>query len=446
MLPIDFLLTPFYLFIASFVVILLRKRLTDKTIRKYYLPAFAVKVVGAISIGLIYHFYYGYGDTLRYHWYATFISEKMWSDPVTGLRMLFVDLNNIPPDLWVEFRNVKFITDKGTFLIVRITAFLSFFCYQSYYAVAVLYATLSFSGAWLLFKAFYKLYPSLHKPLALATLFVPSIFFWGSGILKDSITLSALGWLFYAFVTFKEKKVRNTIIIIFSCWLIISIKLYILLMFVVALLIWYAAEFHHKLRHPMLRVLVIPILLFVVSVALFFSIRELGEINTRFAIENVSDSAEKLAKTQLQLSEDMKGSAYSLGSDPLDYSLKGAITKLPAALNVTLFRPYIWEVKNPVMVMAALESLIILVFTLKVFRRRGLIGFFKFGKHTLVVFCLVYAFTFGAAVGMTSYNFGTLVRYKIPCIPFYLAALIIINKIGAAEKLKKKKKLELQVK
>ncbi len=29
-------------------------------------------------------------------------------------------------------------------------------------------------------------------------------------------------------------------------------------------------------------------------------------------------------------------------------------------------------------------------------------------------------------VGITTLNFGTLVRYKIPCLPFYLIALILI--------------------
>ncbi|RYF88412.1 MAG: hypothetical protein EOO03_08480, partial [Chitinophagaceae bacterium] len=245
--------------------------MTDKVTRKYFLPAFAVKVIGAITIGLLYHYYYGYGDTLRYHWYATFISEALWSDPVLGLRLLFVDLDNIPPDLAPIIREIKFIADEGTFLMVRITAILSFFCYQSYYAIAVLFATLSFSGAWLLFKAFYKLYPNLHKQLAIVILFVPSVFFWGSGILKDSLTLSALGWLFYATTTFSENKPRNFIFILVSSWLLISIKLYIFLIFVVASQVWLAAKFYHKLRHPLIRILVVPLLLFIISIGIFFA-------------------------------------------------------------------------------------------------------------------------------------------------------------------------------
>ncbi|HRA12632.1 MAG TPA: hypothetical protein PKX31_13225, partial [Chitinophagaceae bacterium] len=41
-------------------------------------------------------------------------------------------------------------------------------------------------------------------------------------------------------------------------------------------------------------------------------------------------------------------------------------------------------------------------------------------------FCLVFTLIFAFAVGISSYNFGTLSRYKIPCLPFYAVALIVI--------------------
>ena len=39
---------------------------------------------------------------------------------------------------------------------------------------------------------------------------------------------------------------------------------------------------------------------------------------------------------------------------------------------------------------------------------------------------LVFTITFAAAVGMTSGNFGTLARYRIPMLPFYTSVLFII--------------------
>jgi hypothetical protein len=47
-------------------------------------------------------------------------------------------------------------------------------------------------------------------------------------------------------------------------------------------------------------------------------------------------------------------------------------------------------------------------------------------KFPLVSFCIVFSIVFAFAVGFSTSNFGTLVRYKIPCIPFFMAALFII--------------------
>jgi hypothetical protein len=41
--------------------------------------------------------------------------------------------------------------------------------------------------------------------------------------------------------------------------------------------------------------------------------------------------------------------------------------------------------------------------------------------------CLVFAISFSFGVGVNSYNFGTLVRYKIPMMPFYVSGLYILR-------------------
>jgi hypothetical protein len=47
-------------------------------------------------------------------------------------------------------------------------------------------------------------------------------------------------------------------------------------------------------------------------------------------------------------------------------------------------------------------------------------------KDPNLTFCLVFSIIFAFAVGISSYNFGALSRYKIPCLPFYAAALVIL--------------------
>jgi len=47
-------------------------------------------------------------------------------------------------------------------------------------------------------------------------------------------------------------------------------------------------------------------------------------------------------------------------------------------------------------------------------------------KDPTIQFCLIFSLVFAFAVGISSFNFGALSRYKIPCLPFYALALILI--------------------
>jgi hypothetical protein len=47
-------------------------------------------------------------------------------------------------------------------------------------------------------------------------------------------------------------------------------------------------------------------------------------------------------------------------------------------------------------------------------------------KDPNLSFSLAFSIIFAFAVGISSYNFGALSRYKIPCLPFYAASLIIL--------------------
>jgi ABC-type sulfate transport system permease component len=96
----------------------------------------------------------------------------------------------------------------------------------------------------------------------------------------------------------------------------------------------------------------------------------------------------------------------------------------PQAINASLFRPYLWEAKNPLMLMAAMESLFVLGLTLVVaVRKPG--KFLSSFRDPYVMFCIVFSITFAFAVGVSTFNFGTLVRYKIPMLPFYLVGLML---------------------
>ena len=126
-----------------------------------------------------------------------------------------------------------------------------------------------------------------------------------------------------------------------------------------------------------------------------------------------------------RISMEQDGSAYTLGnSDP---TLLGMLEQAPAGINVTLFRPYLWEARKPIVMISALESLFFLIFTIVViFRNNPIRVVQRVLSDETLQFCLIFTLIFAFAVGISTSNFGSLVRYKIPCLPFYTAFLIIL--------------------
>ena len=154
---------------------------------------------------------------------------------------------------------------------------------------------------------------------------------------------------------------------------------------------------------------------------MFFTGEFAKELN-RYSLEKIAQTAASTRGWITYASGD-EGSAYSLGE--FSPTIGGMLSKFPAAVVVTLFRPFIWEAKNVMALLSALEALVFLYFTVKLLINSRTKLFSLLGRDPNLVFCLVFALIFAFAVGISSYNFGALSRYKIPCLPFYGAFLMI---------------------
>ena len=88
-----------------------------------------------------------------------------------------------------------YFRDAQTFFVVRIASFFVILGAGSFIVSTMLFAYASYAGIWKLYQLFVMEFPELKKQMAIAILFIPSVFFWGSGIMKDTITLSAIGYL-----------------------------------------------------------------------------------------------------------------------------------------------------------------------------------------------------------------------------------------------------------
>jgi hypothetical protein len=409
----DLVVTPVIIVLVYMVAFIIRPFVTDDINRGYFFPALTFKIIGAIALGFIYQFYYGGGDTFNYHTYG---SRHVWdaiiSAPYDGIKLLFVDGSEPPPPGTYPYASkIIFFHDPSSYFVIRVAALFDLFTFSSYSATAVLFATLSFFGMWLFFLAFYEAYPHLHKWIATAAFFIPSVFFWGSGLLKDTITLGCLAGATYAvvklFVT-REIRIHNILLLLVCAYVIFGIKKYILLCYLPAMLMWIFAGNFTRIKSMAVKVMLVPFVGAAIIAIGYFAVVKIGEDDPRYSIDKIAMTARITAYDIGFYTGRDAGSGYSLGE--LDGTFNGMIKLAPQAINVSLFRPYLWEVRNPLMLLAALESFAFLILTIYAFyRSRRVIGR-AFGDPT-ILFCFIFSLTFAFAVGVSTFNFGTLTRY-----------------------------------
>ncbi|MBL7855242.1 MAG: hypothetical protein JNL17_12650 [Cyclobacteriaceae bacterium] len=422
----DLIVTPIVIFLVLAGAYAVRPRFTDEVTRKYFFPALLVKIFGALALGFIYQYYYSGGDTYNFHTHGSrHIWEAFWDDPTKGFKLLFGSADPAA-GVYKYSSRIIFFNDPNSYFVVRVAAFFDLITFSAYSATAVFFATVGFAGGWLLFQTFYQQYPQSHRGLALACLFIPSVFFWGSGVLKDTLVLAALGvstFCFYKIVLNREPTLSNFVFLLLSLFVVYSIKKFVLQAYLPALVILLFGTRISQFRSTAAKILLIPGVIMVTFFSGYYAVVKIGEGDNRYAIDRLALTAQTTAYDIRYWTGRDAGSGYTLGE--LDGSFESMIRLAPAAINVTLFRPYLWEVKNPLMLLSSLESLALMLFSLYLLVRVN-IWLPRYLGNIHLLFCLVFSLSFAFAVGVSTFNFGTLSRYKIPMLPFFMIALVLI--------------------
>jgi hypothetical protein len=431
----DILLTPIYLMVIYAIMFAIRGNIKDRVLRQYFIPAFNMKIIGAIGLGMIYQFYYGQGvgggDTFNFFYDCKPIWEAFTTSPMLAFRIIFAEIGDQSPDTFQYTQRIYFFSagDAQTFNLIRIAGFFSLLTFHTYLPIGILFALASFTGMWAMYRAFYSMYPHLHKRLAWAIFFIPSVYFWGSGLLKDTIALGALGWTFYAFYfgLIKRRNIGiNIFILLFTVFIIQSIKVYIIAAFLPPAFLWVFLQYRKGIRSAALRVISFPIVIAIAVPLGLWAINRVTADQERYQIENIAATTETTATWLQTVSEKEGGSGYTLGK--FDGTLVGLIRYYPQAVWLGLFQPYLWEARNPIMLLSALEAFTFLFFTLMMIYRSGIFKIWSvLFNEPVTLFCLGFAVVMAAAVALASFNYGTMVRYRIPLQPFYLAMLFIIQ-------------------
>jgi hypothetical protein len=427
----DIILPPIYLFV---IILIAHKYSGNKQryepIYKYFLPGLLLKFLGAISLGLVYFFYYKGGDTINYHYTAVALTDLLYRDPETFGYVYFG--KPMLSELYLmqsDFNFTYWVNDPYAFFVAKCFVPVIIICGKSYMTTAIVVATICYQPVWRLFLIFNREFPGLEKQFAWAILYTPSVVFWGSGIMKDSITLAATCAYVHGFYWFfSQRKFRLGYLasLLAGSYLLLSIKPYILFALLPGSILWFLTLRINKIKNTFLRLMIAPTLIAAGITLGVLVLNNLGSVLGDYSIERVLNKA---AGAQQDLKQSYYGgNTFDIGS--YDPTVQGVFSVSHKAIFATLFRPTLLDVKNVVMLVSALENTFILGFVLYLLFKLKLWRFFGLlTSHPLLMFSFIFSIFFAVSVGVSISNFGTLVRLKIPCIPFFLCSLVILNHI-----------------
>jgi hypothetical protein len=434
----DIFFTIFYTFFIVLAAYFYKSKKISSDYRyKYFLPGLLVKILGGLVFGLIYQYYYRGGDTSAYFYNARLFAETLFENPKAYFIMLFQDAQSFHPDTYEFTEKMFYFRNPESWFMVKLTNFFALAGVLRYYSTTILFAVVSYIGLWKIFLVFCDLFRYVKaKYFAYLILYVPSVVFWGSGIMKDTVCITALGFLFYEWVNivkYKKRGLLQFIWIVLATYVILRLKAYIIITFFPSLLFWLYLEQKNRIRNTKIRFVIAPFIFMVIVGSSLFAVYNFMQMSDFYKIDELQSRVQGFHSWHGQLANTRGQSGYDLGE--IEYTPTGILQKFVPAVIVGLFRPFLIEVRNPVQIFAALENTVYLFLFLYLLVKTKFIGFFKLLKFdSLVYISVVFSILFAFVVGFTSYNFGALVRYKIPLLPFLGGALAVMWQLVNAKR------------
>ncbi len=412
---------------------------------KMFLYGLLIRIFGAIAMGLVYNFYYGGGDSLNYFGLSLIFKKFLWDypsyAPVLLTQPAYVLERLAQEDMllsqWLLLAkhviSYRFWSSDAAVATAQQAALCSFFAPYSYYSANVMSAIYTYAGVWAIYRTFAKLYPQLKIFFSYTILFLPTQWFWGSGVMKDAYTINMLGWIIYGLFNFaffyKSKNLLkffiSLLIIFIGAYWIYRIRAYVLLGFLPFGGLWLLTGFVKGIPNALLRFFMTPLLTIAILLSSWYALNQLSK--GIYSIENIVEHAvvSYIDRTSAMYFQRGAGSAYDLGE--IEPTVWGLLSKFPIAVVTTFFRPFPWEIRSAIMIPESILAVIVTILVARILMRINLFNFIYYWlKNPDALLALGFALFFGFFAGIGAGNFGSLSRYKLPAILFFFIGLGII--------------------
>jgi hypothetical protein len=387
------------------LALLIRGR-SNPLLRTLFWPAFFFKVLGGISIGLLYTHYYSNGDTFGFFADALRLSAYAREDFSGFVKFIFI--HDSQHAIIEQFHNTQ---DRSIFFIKIVSVF-NLLSNDNYWITATYFSIISFFSGWHLVSVFIRHFPNQCHAVVLSFLFLPSFVVWSSGVIKESLAIAALFYIITLFIRlwFRERLGFVHYLMLFAAiytvWFLKYYYLGVLLPVMISVAIvqifskWYRLRLWHEITA-----------LAFIAIFLFFLVTFLHpNFNTHRFLNVVVQNNEAF----MQISD---------ASDVIHYyklapNWSSIMLNAPWALVSGLFRPFILEGKTVFQLLASLENLAILMLTLVSLKKITMLQ--STSDRLLVIGALLYVLLLCLFLSLSTPNFGTLIRYRIGFLPIFV--------------------------
>ncbi|MEE4177013.1 MAG: hypothetical protein V2I46_05835 [Bacteroides sp.] len=387
---------------------------------KTLIAIFLIKVAAGTVFIFIYTHYYEprTADVYRYFNEGRVLSGALLKNPIDYLRML-TGIGADAPHLQGYYDKMPYWWDPELYpvyndnrLMIRYNALLNLLSFGKIHVNSVIANFVSLAGLVAIYKFTLRhLAENKVKLLKYGVFLFPSMIFWGSGLIKEILLIPVMGFfIYFSDRIFSKERLKSYHYLVYAAlvFLFLLLKVYVLLLLIPCLAAFYLAG---KVKRPSVGSIFPMVILSAAIVVLM-----LGWLFPQF------DPFTILAKRQnffMRFSVYVKAGSL-IEEVYLDPNLTSIISYIPRALFNVLFRPHLLDSANPIILSAAVENLGILAIL-------GLTGFYGFRKKRLdrlEWFGIWFTLLLFIFIGITTQVYGTLVRFKIPALPFLWVAFI----------------------
>ena len=380
---------------------------------------FTIKILAGIAVGLASHYIlHDKTDYFQTNVYGIQEYHSLLDSP----KVFFTDIFKSNYNETGEFfgSSASYWNDLRFNIIYKVLAFTNIFSRGNYYINGLFFNFVSFIGSILLYKVFINVYPAKKWQVIIGCFLLPSTLYFGSGIHKDLIVLTALSVFCYSlyFALMKGFTGKKIIYLLLSFVTILFIRNFIAVILMPCAITWVIVDYYK------LSAIKTFAALFVAGIA--------GTILLQQFTPKVNPLLIVVKKQQAFFALGKAHTDYKM--DSLQPTIKSFAEQAPSALRHSFLSPYPLEFHNFYMNLFSLEMITYwFLFILMLFKPDKI----KYNSQEFIVFGVAFTFLIFLFTGYITPAAGALIRYRSIYFPFILIPILCnINWRGLFDKAK----------